>query len=109
MARRLNARVVLVYAAEPSDSQQSDPLRVDELSLKRYAHQFQKIISASRAEGVIADQIVITGNAVAVVLDRAKHRKTNLIIVGTHHRRGMKRLMLGTVAKAVVRRAACRS
>jgi nucleotide-binding universal stress UspA family protein len=50
---------------------------------------------------------VITGNPVEVILDQAKHQKTDLLIVGTHGRRGMKRLMLGSVAEAVVRRAAC--
>lgn len=109
LAKRLSARVVLVYAAAPSDSQQSDPLRVDELSRRRDTQQLQEFMSASRAGGVITDQIVITGNSVEVVLDRPKHRKTNLIVVGTHSRRGMKRLMLGSVAEAVVRRTRCRS
>ena len=107
LAKRLNARVVLVHAAETSGSLQSGPLRVDEPSQKRYAQQFQKMISASRADEVITDKVVITGNPVEVILDQAKPRKADLIVVGTHGRRGMKRLMLGSVAEAVVRRASC--
>ncbi len=107
LAKRLNARVVLVHAAEPSGSLQTDPLRVDELSRRRYAGRLQKIISASRADEVITDKIVITGNPVEVILDQAKHEKADLIVVGTHGRRGMKRLMLGSVAEAMVRRATC--
>jgi nucleotide-binding universal stress UspA family protein len=107
LAKRLTARVVLVHATEPSASSQSDTLRVDELSRRRCDQQLQKIISASRADEVIADKVVITGSPVEVILDQAKHQKTDLILVGTHGRRGMKRLMLGSVAEAVVRRAAC--
>lgn len=99
--------MLLVHATEPSGSPQSDPLRIDELSQKRYAHPFQKIISASRRDEVITEKIVITGNPVKITLNQAKHRKTDLIVVGTQSRRGMKRLMLGSVAEAVVRRAAC--
>ncbi|MGE3976477.1 MAG: universal stress protein [Nitrospira sp.] len=107
LAKRLNGRVVLVHAAEPSGSLQSGPLPVDDLSRKRYAQRFQKMISASRADKVITDKVVITGNPVEVILNQANHRKADLIIVGTHGRRGMKRLILGSVAEAVVRRAAC--
>ena len=107
LAKRLNARVVLVHAAEPSGSLQSGPLRVDEFSRKRYARQLQRIISASRADEVSTDEVVITGNPVEVILGQAKHQKVDLIIVGTHGRRGMKRHMLGSVAEGVVRGAAC--
>lgn len=107
LAKRLNAGVLLVHVTEPSGSLQSDPLRVDELSQRHYAQQFQKLISASRGDEVITDKVVITGNPVEVILDQAKHRKTDLIIVGTRGHRGMRRLVLGSVAEAVVRRATC--
>jgi nucleotide-binding universal stress UspA family protein len=107
LAKRLTARAVLVHAAEPSDSFQSESLPVDERSRRRYAGRLQRIISASRADKIITDKVVITGNPVEVILDQAKHQKTDLLIVGTHGRRGMKRLMLGSVAEAVVRKAAC--
>ena len=107
LAKRLNGRVILVHAAKPSDSPQSESLRADELFRRRYAGRLQKMISASRADEVITDKIVITGNPVEVILDRAKHEQADLIVIGTHGRRGMERLMLGSVAEAVVRKAAC--
>lgn len=107
LAKRLIGRVVLVHAAETSGSLQSGPLRVDEPSQKRYAQQFQKMISASRADEAVTDKVVSTGNPVEFILNQAKRRKADLIVVGTHGRRGMRRLMLGSVAEAVVRRASC--
>jgi nucleotide-binding universal stress UspA family protein len=49
------------------------------------------------ADGRPADEII-----------RAVEREgTDLIVMGTHGRRGFKRLMLGSVAEEVVRRATC--
>lgn len=47
------------------------------------------------------------GEAVAGVLAWATKLKPDLIMIGTHGRRGAKRFFLGSVAEAVVRRAPC--
>ncbi len=47
------------------------------------------------------------GEAVAGVLEWATKLKPDLIVMGTHGRRGAKRFFLGSVAEAIVRRAAC--
>jgi len=47
------------------------------------------------------------GEAAAGVLERATKLKPDLIVMGTHGRRGAKRFLLGSVAEAVVRRAPC--
>jgi nucleotide-binding universal stress UspA family protein len=41
------------------------------------------------------------------VLEWAVKLKPDLIVMGTHGRRGAKRFFLGSVTEAVVRRAAC--
>jgi nucleotide-binding universal stress UspA family protein len=47
------------------------------------------------------------GEAIAEVLEKATKLKPDLIVMGTHGRRGAKRFFLGSVAEAVVRRAPC--
>ncbi|MDC8446848.1 MAG: hypothetical protein LV473_00665 [Nitrospira sp.] len=61
LAKRLNARVVLVHAAEPSGSFQSEPLRADERSRRHYAGRLQKMISASRADEIVTDKVLHCG------------------------------------------------
>ncbi|MFN0246397.1 MAG: universal stress protein [Kofleriaceae bacterium] len=41
------------------------------------------------------------------ILDAAQRTKADLIVLGTHGRRGFTRFMLGSVAEGVLRRATC--
>jgi len=49
----------------------------------------------------------IEGEAWKKILELAKKLKPDLIVMGTHGRRGAKRFLMGSVAEAVVRRAPC--
>ncbi|MEE4164621.1 MAG: universal stress protein [Desulfocapsaceae bacterium] len=50
---------------------------------------------------------VITGNVVETILDFVKEVKGDLIIIGTHGRKGLEKMWLGSVAERVVRRSPC--
>lgn len=43
----------------------------------------------------------------SAILDVARRREANLIVMGTHGRKGLSRLMLGSAAEYVVRHAEC--
>jgi nucleotide-binding universal stress UspA family protein len=47
------------------------------------------------------------GDPAANILEEARARSTDLIAVGTHGRRGLSHLLLGSVAEEVMRRAPC--
>lgn len=51
--------------------------------------------------------IVETGEARDGILKAAKEVSADLIVIGSHGRRGVKRLVLGSVAEDIVRRAPC--
>ncbi len=48
-----------------------------------------------------------TGNPADVIIETASDLLTNLVVVGTHGRRGLQRMVMGSVAEAVVRSAGC--
>jgi nucleotide-binding universal stress UspA family protein len=50
---------------------------------------------------------VMEGDAVASILQVAKDCGCNLIVMGTHGRTGLSRLLMGSVAEQVVRKATC--
>lgn len=54
-----------------------------------------------------ATLVAESGDPRATILDQATSRKTDLIVMGTHGRRGFKRLLLGSVTEAVLHEAPC--
>jgi nucleotide-binding universal stress UspA family protein len=47
------------------------------------------------------------GDPQSTIIDQALSKKADLIVMGTHGRRGFKRLLLGSVTEAVLREAPC--
>ena len=54
-----------------------------------------------------ATPIAESGDPQATIIDQAISKKADLIVMGTHGRRGFKRLLLGSVTEAVLREAPC--
>jgi nucleotide-binding universal stress UspA family protein len=54
---------------------------------------------------VVAHEAV--GNAADVIVEMASDLLAALVVVGTHGRTGLQRMVMGSVAEAVVRRAGC--
>ena len=50
---------------------------------------------------------VIAGSAAHQIIARAKHWGADLIVLGTHERRGLSRLLFGSTSAAVAKRAHC--
>ena len=57
--------------------------------------------------GIEPELMVLEGRAPDLILSFAHERKADLIVMGTHGRRGFDRLMLGTTTDRVMRRASC--
>ncbi len=50
---------------------------------------------------------LIAGEPASALVEFAKKEKVDLIVMGTHGRTGLSRLLIGSVAEAVMRRAHC--
>jgi nucleotide-binding universal stress UspA family protein len=57
--------------------------------------------------GVRVTHVMTEGEPVGEILRVADERHADLIVMGTHGRRGLTRLVMGSVAELVVRRATC--
>lgn len=65
-------------------------------------------LANARRDRVTFGQILLrTGDARDVIDQSAKELGIDLIVMGTHGRRGLKRALLGSVAETVVRSAPC--
>lgn len=75
--------------------------------LKSAQNQVKEICDIAAEKGVKADQRVISGNPRHEILTVADSENVDMIVIGTHGRRGLSRLIQGSVAEAIVRHARC--
>jgi nucleotide-binding universal stress UspA family protein len=61
----------------------------------------------SAGPAVRVECFVRRGNPATVILEMARESMCDLIVIGTHGRTGISRLLMGSVAEQVLRRAAC--
>lgn len=66
-----------------------------------------QLIEEEDMAGIVADYVIYEGFPEECILDYAKRQEADVIIMGSHGRRGLKRMLLGSVAEHVVRRAPC--
>jgi nucleotide-binding universal stress UspA family protein len=60
------------------------------------------------AEGVNLETAILEGKPAAEIVRFATEREIDLIVIGTQGKRGLERLLLGSVAEEVIRSAPCK-
>jgi nucleotide-binding universal stress UspA family protein len=87
------------------------PIAVTEASmddiLKGKQQAFDDLIAAHTAKLSLGSAMLKTGDARTAILAAAVELRADLIVMGTHGRRGVSRLVLGSVAESVARTAPC--
>lgn len=110
LTREQGAKVLLLHVYEPIVSSSTHGL-VDLTQAIRDEGETiaAAALEAARKAGVEARSRVVdaAGRRVAsVIVEEAKAAGVDLIVLGTHGRRGLEHLVLGSVAEGVARRAA---
>jgi nucleotide-binding universal stress UspA family protein len=67
----------------------------------------QQLVDTCPHDEVQTECVVQVGMASDCILDFARCQEADLIVMGTHGRRGFDRLMLGSVTERVIRKASC--
>jgi nucleotide-binding universal stress UspA family protein len=62
---------------------------------------------ALRSAGVNVATAIVQGDPKSIILDDAKAWGADLIVLGSHGRKGLERFMLGSVSESVLRHAHC--
>lgn len=113
LARALEASITLLHVFEPptaiSTIVPGATLEGDSEAIRAAARSdIDGLVAALHDRGITrVDALVESGAPVETILERAIAGKYQMIIMGTHGRSGFKRLVLGSVAEGVVRRAGC--
>jgi universal stress protein A len=113
MARRDEALLLIAHAyQEPGLVELSHaPAKVyeewDQKLREGVERKLRPLVEYARKEGVEARALVLTGFADEAIIEAAKQQGADLIVMGTHGRRGAARLFLGSVASRVISTAPC--
>jgi nucleotide-binding universal stress UspA family protein len=112
VAQRLGSEIVLVHVfVEPPVY--GDPpaalaaLRVLAEAEKWVADELGKWADAARKRGITVRTVVRRGSPSAEIVALASEEHADLVIMGTHGRGGVSRVLLGSVADRVIRTASC--
>lgn len=110
IARQFGAALTILHVIEPvaygldlTLSHQSELKKQKEYLSSRLT----ELISVLRAEGLTANHELRGGLPADSLLDYVKQHHVDLIIMGTHGRRGIAHTLSGSVAGAVLRRSPC--
>lgn len=72
---------------------------------ERARRDMKRLADRTKTKGLRLTTVVVQGPAAPSIVRAAKRRRAGLIVIGTHGRTGVKRMLLGSVAERVVRTA----
>ncbi len=114
LASRLGSKVTLFYAVDisiltaPGAESAMANVNVMRASLKEQADSLMASMKeTAAASGIEPETLVAEGNVSDEIVRAANEKGADLIVMGTHGRRGFNRLLIGSVAESVSRKAHC--
>jgi nucleotide-binding universal stress UspA family protein len=112
LARTLKARLTVLHVIQPVPMAGVDMgVALPETYLRELEEAVQRDIEEALARvtaaGLTAERAVLYGVPFQEIVETAKARQVDLIVMGTHGRTGLMHVLLGSVAEKVIRLAPC--
>jgi universal stress protein A len=94
-------RVLLLHVRNEGEA----PLNLEDAWMQRTEAELRDQILIDNK--IIVEHLTQTGDPVNTIVETAKHKRADLIVMGTRGRSGLSRLVLGSVAQGVLGAALC--
>ena len=115
LARQFGARLICVHVVEPvvptvGYTGITEPLPIADISEQledSATRELPKIAECEECSGLDVEEVIAHGDAAAEIVRVAKERQVDLIVLSSHGRTGLGRILFGSTAEAVVRHASC--
>lgn len=113
MAKALDARLTIVYVLAPVvtvPEQYIDAATLDRLDkqARQWSTQhLDRLAARAKNAGVKASIMLRGGDPADQIIRACRSSNSDLIVVGTHGRRGLPKFFLGSVAERVISAASC--
>ncbi|QJD30202.1 universal stress protein [Methylococcus geothermalis] len=109
LARALSAEIWLLHVAEPEPDfvgYDADPLVMRDLTAETYKiwhRRIQEAAEALRAEGLNCTGLMVQGPTVDTILKEAERLQADMIVLGSHSKGLLARLVVGSTCEGVLR------
>jgi nucleotide-binding universal stress UspA family protein len=115
LARKFGASVICLHVIEPivpsvGYSGMTEPLPIADISdqLEDSAErELPKFAECEECAGLEVEELIVHGEAASEIVRVARERAVDLIVISSHGRTGLGRILFGSTAEAVVRHASC--
>jgi nucleotide-binding universal stress UspA family protein len=115
LAREFKASIICVHVIEPvvptvGYTGITEPLPIADISdqLEDSAtRELPKVAECEECAGLDIEEVIVHGDAAAEIVRVAKEREVDLIVIASHGRTGLGRILFGSTAEEVVRHASC--
>jgi nucleotide-binding universal stress UspA family protein len=115
LARDAGAKIICVHVVEPvvpavGYTGMSEPLPLAGISeqLEESAErELPKIAGCEECSGIEVEETIVHGEAASEIVRVARERGVDLIVISSHGRTGLGRILFGSTAESVVRHAPC--
>ncbi|HYL80689.1 MAG TPA: universal stress protein [Candidatus Acidoferrum sp.] len=110
LSRALGAEITLLRVALAHTFPGADPMFLleEEVRVVQEAEAYLATVAERLArEGMIVRTAVRYGQPAAEIIDHVAFEGADLVVVSTHGRSGLTRLVMGSVAEKVIRHATC--
>ncbi len=109
-AKAMNAKITVMHVIQPQPitADINVPYIPPEVDLEKNARDdLDHIIKETVHEGVVVEKVIAFGLPSDCITAQAKQENVDVIILGTHGRSGISRLLMGSTAENVIRHATC--
>jgi len=118
LARALRARLYLLHVVPEDDLRlitsisqhlQSSitPTTLTDIFYTEADRRLTQLVEEAQASDVVHERLVVTGQPADAIMSWAVAKQVQLIILGSHGRRGIEHFLMGSVAARVVHQAPC--
>ena len=115
LARKFGASMICLHVIEPivptvGYSGMTEPLPIADITeqLEDSAErELPKLAECEECEGIDIEELIVHGEAASEIVRVARERDVDLIVIASHGRTGLGRILFGSTAEAVVRHASC--
>ena len=115
LAKQNRAELLLLHVIEPVTPYVAGEdmagaelyMKLEETTKQEAETSMKKLMEKLRKLKVNAKSLLLRGTAHEQIVRSAKSRRANLIVIGTHGRTGLSKLLMGSVANQVISTAHC--